>query len=788
MSLKKYKTKRNLRTSSEPQAIKKRSTSKSLHFCVQKHAARHLHYDLRLECQGVLLSWAIPKGPSLNPKDKRLAIHVEDHPLEYQYFEGEIPPGHYGAGTVEIWDKGYYSVPDTTSRKEQEKKIKEGLEKGHLDLIFQGTKLKGAYVLQKLKTDSSDKAWLLIKKADSYASSIEDPPLSPPKIKMPERITPMLATLVPQPFNDDDWLFEIKWDGYRALAFISKGQVQLTSRNQLNWNKKFPAIIEDLKKIKEPVILDGELVILDSMGKSDFQLMQNYQKSGQGSLFYYVFDILYKDKHDLRELPLLERKSLLKKLLNKYLLPHIRFSDHIIKKGIPFFKLAVKNKLEGIVGKKASSPYQSRRSKDWVKIKTTNRQEVVIGGFTAPRGGRKNFGALLVGYYNENNELIYCGHVGGGFDTSLLKDIHDQLKPLIQKRCPFKVTPKPNALATWVKPHLVCEVSFAEWTKDNIMRQPIFHGIRKDKPSKSVKKEMPQSSSKNDLTLTNLEKVYWPKEGYTKGDLIEYYRQIAPVILPYLKDRPVMLHRFPEGIADKNFYQKDIGLSHPNWIKTCSIKHEDKQMEYLVINDLNSLLYAVNLGSIELHPLLARCQHLEFPDYCVIDLDPHGISFKHVIETALVAHDILEESGIKHYCKTSGSKGLHICIPLHANYTFDQSRQFAEVIGHCIHQKLPKTTSLERNPGKRQKKIYLDCLQNRFGQTLICPYAVRPKPNATVSAPLSWEEVNDALEITQFTIETMPERLKKKKDLFKPVLGRGINMETCLKRLQNFIL
>lgn len=797
MGLKSYKAKRDFTQTKEPSGAKKRGAS-SLNFCIQKHAARHLHYDFRLEHDGVLLSWAVPKGPSLDPKDKRLAIHVEDHPLDYQYFEGTIPKGNYGAGTVEIWDHGTYTTPHTTDRKEIEKEISAGLKKGHFAVVLHGDNLNGEFVFQKLKKDPDDNAWLLIKKADGYVD--DGPKVSSSKKtkkkpeKMPKTISPMLATLVKEPFDSEDWLFEVKWDGFRTLAFIDPGKVELKSRNDLSFNHKFPSIVSSLKKSKESVILDGEVVVVDAKGRSDFQLMQNYQ-AGAGTLCYYVFDMLYKDGTDLRDLPLTERKALLKKYIAQLDSPLVLFSDHVVKEGKRFFKAAEKEKLEGIIGKKINSDYQSRRSRDWVKIKTSLRQEVVICGFTEPRGSRKKFGALIAGIYDDKNQLQYAGHVGGGFDEHLLHEIYDQLVPLVQKKSPFKEVPRVNMPVTWVKPKLIAEISFSEWTKDNIMRQPIFQGLRMDKKAKSVKKEVPQevpeelqkagkAKKVKNLALTHLEKVYWPEEGYTKGDLIAYYEKVAPFILPYLKGRPVMLHRYPEGIEGIDFYQKDLKFDPPEGIKTFPVKHEGKMINYLIIDDLRSLLYAVNLGSIDLHPFMSRVGHLDNPDYCVIDLDPHDISFDKVVEAALAVHDVLSELKVPHCCKTSGGNGLHVVIPLQAKYDFEQSKQFAQIICQIVHKKLPETTSIERSPQKRPKRIYLDFLQNRFGQSIAAPYSVRPRRHATVSTPLEWSEVNKKLDVSKFTIKTVPKRLEKIGDIYKAVLGKGINMKAVLAKLK----
>ncbi len=786
MTLKTYKTKRNFKSTPEPTVVKPKAST-ALHFVVQKHAARRLHYDFRLECRGVLLSWAIPKGPSLNPSDKRLAIHVEDHPIDYQYFEGVIPKGNYGAGTVEIWDKGTFTTPFSTDRKEIEKYLSEGMEKGHLAVILHGERLNGEFVFQKLKESEKDNAWIVIKKGDTY-SQVSNSKAPKKKAKMPEFFSPMLSTLIDKPFNSEEWLFEVKWDGYRALAFVNDGKVKLLSRNDKLQNNKFSAIVQQLEKIESQVILDGELVVVDSKGISHFQLMQNYQKEKKGDLLYYVFDLVYKDGEDLRELPLIERKEALKKFLSDLRSSSIRYSDHIVKEGVGFFKKAQQLHLEGIIGKKMSSTYQSRRSSDWVKIKTLMRQEVVIGGFTAPRGSRKKFGALLVGVYNDKKELLYAGHVGGGFDEALLEDMFHKLKPLIQKQSPFKENIKPNAPVTWVKPKLVCEVSFSEWTQDNSMRQPIFQGLREDKEPTSVAKEIPHQAKTaqkaSSPTFSNLNKYYWPKEKITKGELLSYYESIAPYILPHLKDRLIVLYRFPEGIETKGFYQKDLGFTPPKGIKTFPLTQEGKVNHYLLIDNLESLLFAVNLGSIDLHPFMSRTKTLEYPDYCVIDLDPHDIAFDHVVEAALVLHDLLNKIKVKHYCKTSGGKGLHILIPFHAKYTYDQSRQFAEVLATIVHQELPKTTSLERAPEKRPKKIYLDYMQNRYGQTITAPYCVRPRPGAVVSMPLSWDEVNKDLDLKNYTIKNALARLKKTGDILKPVLKESINLEATVNKLK----
>lgn len=832
MTLQTYRKKRSFKKSPEPKG-KKGETSKNLPvFCVQKHAASHLHYDFRIECNGVMLSWAIPKGPSLDPDQKRLAILVEDHPLEYRHFEGVIPEGNYGAGTVMIWDEGTYTVPDAATKREIENTVWEGLQKGRIEFDLTGHKLRGGFVLIRIKRDDNEKNWLFIKRKDSEADAkhdvtkldrsartqrnmieirgkAEDPPkkkvigsIKAPKKKMPAFIKPMLATLIEKPFDSDEWLFEIKWDGYRALARIDK-KTDLISRNEKSFNKQFGPIVSDLSKMKSKVILDGEIVVLDKEGKSHFQLMQNYQKSKQGSLYYYVFDLLYLDGKDLRELPLIERKELLKDLIENHDFTRVRYSDHIKSRGKAFFLEAEKKHLEGIMAKKIDSTYVSLRSRNWLKIKTQMRQEAVIGGFTEPKGSRKNFGALLLGVYDDKKKFIYIGHVGGGFDEKLLKDIFAQMKPLVQKKCPFATIPKTNTPAVWLKPQLVCEVNFGEWTNDGRMRQPIFEGMRMDKKASSVKKEkaitikpsksasaekntiLKNQSQDSQVKFSNIEKIFWPKLKLTKGDLIHYYQDIADDILPYIKNRPMMLKRFPDGIEGESFIQKDSkNLNLPSWIQTVDIKHENKMISYFLIQDKQSLEYVVNLGTIEMHPFLSQVSSPENPDYFIIDLDPEAVEFGAVIKTALAVHEILDELKITNICKTSGKRGLHICLPLGRKYTFEHALHFGQVIVQYVHEQIPHITSLVRQPSRRQKKVYLDILQNHYKQTVVAPYSVRGNEFAAVSTPLKWSEVKKGLDPKDFNMKNVPARIKKVGDLFAPVLGKGLDISNALKILQ----
>ena len=864
MALDTYKKKRNFSKTPEPKDKVEKKTKGDLRFSFQRHQASRLHYDLRLEMEGVLKSWAIPKGPSLNPKDKRLAVMTEDHPFDYIDFEGVIPAGNYGAGIVDVFDEGTYSAPGIKDRKKSEEELLKGLKEGNLKFELNGKKIKGVFALVKMQ-DEKDNAWLLIKKEDEHAVQeqfnsedyIDDltsikkglkkedvmkktkttktkkatkESIAPeiPTQPMPHNIKPMLAKIGEGPFDDKGWIFEMKYDGYRAIAEVDEGKVALYSRNQLTFNRKFAKIAERLMALPHRAVLDGEIVVLDKDGKPRFQLLQNYQKTGKGDIYYYVFDLLYLNGYDLSDLPLLDRKKFLEQIITELGDPTIIYSDHIEEKGKDFFKEIQEQQLEGIIAKRSDSLYRKgQRSNDWLKIKTSARQEAVIAGFTEPRGSRKLFGALVLGVYEEG-ELRYIGHTGGGFNSKSLKMIMEKLEPLIRKTSPFKKKIKTNTPVTWVKPVLVCEVSFSEWTDEGHMRHPIFEGLREDKAAKEVVREMPngvqptdktsrQSEKKKEkdilkkdttsktkptisknakgkqitlnrhkISLTSLDKLYWPDEGYTKGDLIQYYLQISDYILPYLKDRPQNMLRHPNGMKENGFFHKDVSELNLDWQKTVDIYSEsnDKELRYLVCNDQATLTYMNQLGCIEINPWNSRIQSLANPDYIVIDLDPGENTFEEIIETALVVKKILDRAKAEAYIKTSGSRGMHIFIPMGARYEYEEAKNFALLIAQMAHEQLPKLTSLKRSPKERKKQIYLDYLQNRKGQTLASAYSVRPKPGATVSTPLKWEEVKPGLHPSQFTIKTIFERLEKEGDLFKGILGKGIDMEKCLKNLE----
>ena len=829
MTIKSYNAKRNFRRTPEPAGRKSRGPDRgSLRFVVQKHDATRLHYDFRLELGGTLKSWAVPKGPSLRPEDKRLAVMVEDHPFDYRTFEGTIPKGNYGAGTVMVWDEGFYHASGATTRAESERALSKGLRAGRINFVLDGGKLKGEFALVKSRRGANE--WLLIKHADRFAADrdvTEDDrsavtgrsldqiatggrrrrsrPLQvsdAPKSAMPHDVSPMLASLADEPFDDDGWVFEVKWDGYRAIAEIDSKGVRMYSRNQISLAERFGPVVQALQGLGHDVVLDGEVVVVDPAGVGRFQLLQNYQKTGKGTLLYYVFDLLYLDGHDLRSLPLVRRKELLGRVVKG--LPNVRVSEHVPGQGKELFRAAEATGLEGVIAKKEDSSYlDGTRSRAWLKIKTHKRQEAVIGGFTEPRGSRDYLGALLLGVY-QGERFVYIGHTGGGLDAAMRRELHDRLTPLETTVCPFNTRPRPNAPMHWVQPLLVCEVSFSEWTDDGRMRHPIFVGLRDDKTARSVRRESADSVRPESDTidkppkrgrrtkkptspqpeLTNLNKIYWPTEGYNKGDLIEYYRTVAPVMLPYLIDRPQSLHRHPNGIAKESFFQKDVGDQVPDWIGTVRVPSSSGgETHYALCQDEPSLLYFANLGCIEINPWNSRVGHFNEPDYLVIDLDPEGIGFARLVEAALAVRRLLDDIGADSYCKTSGKTGLHVYVPLGARYTVDQARQFAEIVATVVQRWLPETTSIVRRPALRQGRIYLDYLQNRTGQTLAAPYSVRPAPGAPVSTPLKWSEVRRGLDPTRFTMKTIPRRIDRIGDVWKPVIRQGVDLARSLERL-----
>jgi bifunctional non-homologous end joining protein LigD len=657
-----------------------------------------------------------------------------------------------------------------------------------------------------------------------------------PKAKFPVGLRPMLATLVDKPFTQEGWSYEVKWDGYRALAFITKEDVDIRSRNDKSFNDKFYPIHDALKHWNIEAVIDGEIVVTNKHGVSNFSALQGWRSEADGTLIYYIFDILWLNGKDLTQLTLEQRREILKASL-----PFddmIRLSQTFEASGSDFYDAALKMGLEGIMAKKNDSLYHPDiRTKEWLKIKTSRRQEVVIGGYTRNEGTNKLFSSLLVGVFH-NGQLHYTGKIGTGFNAKLQKEMIEQFKPLIISGSPFQNTPDinkpsrfrpnpPKAEATWLKPVLVCEVSFAEMTSDGVMRHPSFEGMRSDKkaadvamethtPTEVATKEHEELTKKKVLTpsragerktllnptedtqvrivggheikFNNLSKIYWPKEKITKRDMINYYYQVAPYMVPYLKGRPQSLNRFPNGIEGKSFYQKDVKGKAPEWVDTFPYHSytDGRDKEFLVCNDEASLLYMATMGCIEINPWSSTVKKPDNPDWCIIDLDPGSKSnFNHVIEAAQVTHQVLESIGVPSYCKTSGSTGLHIYIPFGAKYTYEDSKEFGRAIAKRVHAQIPKFTSIERQVADRGGKLYIDFLQNRPQATLAAAYSLRPKPGATVSMPLHWHEVKKGLKMTDFTIFNAIERIKSEGDLFKPVIGKGIDLKKALKNINS---
>ena len=653
------------------------------------------------------------------------------------------------------------------------------------------------------------------------------------KSTIPKKIQPMLATLVDKPFNEPGWSYEIKWDGYRAIAYLQNGNVDLISRNNKSFNEKFYPILDELEKWKKNAVLDGEIIVINNEGISDFEALQNWRSEADGHLIFYVFDLLWYEGYSLMELTLEERRIKLQSIFSGDE-NMIRVSAEVDADGIELFDVAARMGLEGIIAKKKSSTYQPGvRTKEWLKIKTEKRQEAIIAGYTKNENSSKKFSALLMGVYN-NGELEFIGPVGTGFSMQVQQELLDKLAPLKISRCPFKVVPEynkpsrfrpdpPKATVTWVKPQLVAEVSSRASSGDG-MRQASFKGLREDKkaievtlekaaktkdvvkaekgPAKprvlSGAKDTARKSLLNPgdetqvreigghpLKFTNLSKIYWPKEKITKRDMLNYYYQVAPYMLPYMKDRPQTLNRYPHGINGESFYQKDITGKVPEWIKGFPYYSEAdrRQKNFLVCTDEASLMYIASLGCIEMNPWSSRAQSPDHPDWCIIDLDPDKNSFNDVIKAARVTKEVLDQVKIPSYCKTSGSTGLHIYIPLAAKYTYEESKEFGRRIVKLVHAQIPSFTSIERLTEKRKGKIYLDFLQNRPQATVATAYSLRPKPGAPVSAPLDWEEVKPGLRITDFNIFNMVSRVKEVGDLFKPVLGKGIDLPKAAKKL-----
>jgi bifunctional non-homologous end joining protein LigD len=799
-------------------------------FVVQHHAARARHYDFRLELDGVLKSWAVPKGPSPNPSDKRLAVHVEDHPVEYAKFEGVIPPGNYGAGAVIVWDRGrWVPLNDPT----------EGLETGKLLFELRGHKLRGKWTL--VKTRRGKNEWLLIKERDAYASEQgtadypQDSVLSGRTVEelgaddertaalvarirklgakrhdvAAAELRPMLAT-PGRPFSDRRWVFELKYDGYRLFAEKRDDRALLYSRAGNDLTAVFPEIAEIVAALPfGRFIIDAEVVALDDRGLPSFARLQKRGRLRRRAdieraqlelpASLYAFDLLYFEGFDLRRLRLLDRKALLRSMLPT--VGPLRFSEHVAAQGEAMFAAAERMGLEGVVAKRADSAYVGKRSADWVKINAAKSDDFAVVGYVREKGGR-GLGALLLGQFR-SGMLTYAGRVGSGFSRGDLKALEAQIGELAAAEAPA-AAPADRALR-WVAEGPVVQVKFKHRTADGVLRQPVFLRLRDDKrPAECLWPEVDDppadgpppfddgaataggaERARRRVDLTNLDKVFWPADGFTKRDLIAYYEGIAPWLLPYLADRPVVLTRYPDGIEGKSFFQKDAPVYTPEWLRleTMWSEQAEREIRYFVLDDLESLIYVINLGTIPLHVWSSRVTALERPDWCILDLDPKGAPLADVVKIARHIHSLCREIGVPSYVKTSGSTGLHVLIPLGARYTYEQSRTLAELLARFTAKALPEIATIVRAVGDRDGKVYLDYLQNGHGRLLVAPFSVRPLPGAPVSMPLTWPQVGARLRLERFNIRTARKSIARGDPLL-PALTDSVDMVAALDALR----
>jgi len=891
MGLERYREKRNFRATPEPRGRVARGKAKELSFVIQKHAASHLHYDFRLELNGVLLSWAVPKGPSLDPNDKRLAMHVEDHPLEYGGFEGIIPPRQYGSGTVMVWDRGsWHPIGDPVA----------GYQKGHLKFELDGEKLKGGWDLirthsSKYGGKSGKQAWLLIKESDEYAKEgaaariVEEEPdsvvsgrsleeiardkanewhsnrsvaanvrggaladvvsaksrkaakpsagkasrsvsaggangknkaaqLSPAsaagakKTRMPASLSPTLATLVDSAPTGDDWIHEVKFDGYRMVSRIDHGDVRIYSRNGKEWTAVLPSVVAALQRLDvDQAWLDGEIAVADAKGLTSFQQLQNALSDPRAkTISYFVFDLLYQNGYDLRGVALTERKQLLRALVGKSDAV-LRYSIDVQGSGAEFFEQACKLKLEGAISKRANSVYREGvRTRDWLKVKCGRRQEMVIGGFTDPQGSRSGFGALLLGIH-EGGKLRYAGKVGTGFDDKTLTKLRAILAKLEQKEAPFVNPPRGFEAkgAHWVKPQLVAEIAFTEWSNDGALRHPSFQGLREDKKATDVVREQaaPVKASNGDaepaprersasraaparasstrapsarasggktaavsgastdtvagIKLSHPDKPLFPEAKLVKRDMALYYEAIADWILPHLADRPLALVRCPDGWSKQCFFQKHADKSVNAAVTRVQVPESDGTATYFAANSLPALVALVQWGVVELHPWGSRTPKLDRPDRLIFDFDPDdGIGWTQVVEAVGVLRALLDDLGLEGFLKTTGGKGLHVVVPIRPTLDWAQAKGFTKAVADLLVETFPDRFIATLSKAQRKGKIFIDYLRNAEGATAIAPYAVRARAKAPVSTPIGWKELDADVRFDHFNVRNVPERLR----------------------------
>ena len=789
MKLDVYRRKRDFQHTPEPRG--KAARQSGYRYVIQKHDARRLHYDLRLELDGVLKSWAVPKGPSLDPRDKRLAVHVEDHPLEYGKFEGNIPARQYGAGAVIVWDRGQW-IPEGDPRA--------GYRSGHLHFRLEGEKLRGDWKLVRTDSGTSGKEqWLLLKVDDAYASDVDIVEILPDsvatnrsiddvranrkrasaaRVKLPTVLRPQLATLVERPPEGPEWWHEIKYDGYRVLCRVEDKQARLWSRNGKELTSKMRALAREVERLPgvKNAWLDGEVVALQADGRTSFSGLQTALSDGRDrDMVYYVFDLPYFNHADLTQEPLRVRKARLAALLRARTRGPLRFSDHVRGDGPMFYKQACEFGLEGIISKRADSPYRGTRGSDWVKIKCRLRQEFVVGGYSEPAGARTGLGALLLGVYADGT-LRYCGRVGTGFDDKTLRAMRRRLDALTIDVPPFEA-PLPleakRGRVHWVKPQTVIEVEFAGWTHDDMVRQGSFQGVREDKAPRDVVRERPASiaaamhaaaAPRRGAKLSNADKVLYPEDGLTKQDLARYYEAVADWFLPEVRDRPLTLVRCPNGYAKDCFFQKHAADGTPESVRRVPIAEDDGVAQYLAVDSLDGVWALVQLGALEMHVWGARRDRPEYPDRLVFDLDPDAsVPWPEVINAALLTRKRLDDLGLVSFARTTGGKGLHVVVPLVRRHEWDTAKAFAKALAEDLVRQHPDRYTARLPLAARRGKIFIDYLRNGRGATAIASYSTRARPHAPVAMPLRWDEVTPALQPGAFTLLTVPARLARRK-------------------------
>lgn len=846
--LKDYKTKRDFTKTSEPENDQE-TVGAGHTFVVQKHWATRLHYDVRLELGGTMRSWAVPKGPSYDPKDKRMAIQVEDHPIAYNQFEGEIPAKQYGAGKVIIWDKGIWKPLHDPEL---------GLRDGNLKFSLHGHKLHGTWALIRIKNRAGNEAksdknkkptWLLIKEKDAFAKPaltycvVDEMPdsvakLAPPavitankipgktgskltnrdsansdeksaapekfktgtptgmkntarstltktdtvtwdaippgaiKAALPLKLMPQLATLIDSaPLDKADWLYEIKYDGYRLLSRVDGNKITFLTRNGHDWTEKLPTLVASLRDAKLPNgWYDGEIVILGDNGIPDFQALQAaFEEKKTQRIVYFLFDVPYISGFDLRKVPLIERRLILQSLLENASTSILRFSETFAASGADIVASACRLGMEGVIGKKRASPYVSSRSNDWIKLKCNQRQEFVIGGYTDPQGSRSGLGALLLGVHDVDGKLRYAGKVGTGFDETTLRSLIVALSAIKIENCPFNAGTDGRPKGHWVKPQLLAEVSFAEWTKTGKIRHPVYHGLREDKPAREIVREVPQQMDADKSTSTKLptslkitspEREVDPASGITKIELLRFYALVAPLMMPHLIGRPVSLLRVPEGVGKQFFFQKHLVIAHMDGIKQLAADLDPDHERLIEIARPEGLLSAAQMNVIEFHTWNAIKTAINKPDRMIFDLDPgEGVGWATMQESTLLVKALLDELGLRSFVKTSGGKGLHVVVPIVKRYGWETIKAYSRAIVAHLVSVLPSHFVVKSGSRNRVGKIFVDYLRNGFGATTVCAWSARARPGLGVSVPIAWDEVNQITGGSHWTVRTIHTRL-----------------------------